>query len=67
MDEGAQSLEEFLGPIGPNGIFDPVKVQNIKQCWKKTGVPENTLFIDFIFDPNFETKRVEVSNCLKPD
>ncbi|MFA5923966.1 MAG: hypothetical protein WC856_22200 [Methylococcaceae bacterium] len=32
MDEGAQSLEEFLGPIGPNGIFDPVKVQKIKQC-----------------------------------
>jgi len=67
MDKGAQSLEVFLGPIGPNGTFDPEKIQEIKQCWKKTGIPEDTFFVDFIFEPVFETKRVEVSDCLKHD
>jgi len=67
MDKGAQGLEEFLGPIGSNGAFDPVKVQKIKNCWKKTGVSERTIFVDFIFEPSFATKRAEVSECVQLD
>jgi len=64
MDKGAQNIEEFLGPIGSNGEFNSVKVQQIKNCWKTTGVPDDTVFVDFIFEPLFSTKRAEVSECV---
>lgn len=64
MDKGAQSLEEYLGPPDAKGNFDQVKTQNIRNCWKKVGVPENTLFVDFIFEPIFEAKREEAVACI---
>ncbi len=64
MDRGAQSLEEYLAPINPDGTFDQGKVQRIKACWRRAGVPPNTIFVDFIFESIFAEKRKEVMDCV---
>lgn len=63
-DEGAISLEKWLGPLTSSGEFDSEKVKKIKACWKKTGVPESTLFIDFILESTYAAKRLEVRECV---
>jgi len=64
MDAGAVSIERWLGPLTSSGEFDSEKVKKIKACWKKTGVPESTLFSDFIFEPTHAAKRLEVRECV---
>ena len=64
MDQGALGIEEYLGPPDTTGNFDPVKVQKIKTCWKKTDVPDNTLLVDFVFEEMFAAKREEVLVCV---
>jgi len=64
LDKGALSLEDYLGSPGPDGRFDPIKIQKIKACMKITGIPKYTLFIDLLLENIFAEKRVEILECV---
>lgn len=67
MDKSAASLKDFLGPISKNKTFDELKVIMIKNCWKdkKVNLPQNTPFVDFMFQDSYQDHRAKTLECIK--
>ena len=62
---GASKFELAICKDFPNcDNVDTTKFGQIRACFPKAGVPENTLMIDFILNPDFERQRNLVAACM---
>ena len=64
LDDPAETLKRaiFLDPT--KQVLDPIKVEQMKRCWPKAGVPQETIITDFILQPSFAQARRQVAVCM---
>ncbi|MFZ1428330.1 MAG: hypothetical protein WAS21_16335 [Geminicoccaceae bacterium] len=60
------STINLLSILAPSGEADAAAIDKMKTvCWPIAGIPMDTPISDFVFQPQFETNRPEILNCVK--
>lgn len=64
LDPPAERLSEAICPGGECSEIDPQLLATMRDCWPAAGVPETTLVLDFVLEPEFARQRAAVAECM---